>query len=183
MKNLFKVLCLGLRIVFSCSILLISCAKDSHSVVNKYVTDANNNECNDRSDVCLCPSGGCNGPATLRLEILERVHEPSIDLYLKWLCGESNNQTTCYTWNNPSVGAIIDIPIGYASNTGGQIPLGVFTPHYNLESLFYFPPASNSKIKVKITGPNINQIVIFNTVLAPPPQVFSLNLYPWQWCI
>jgi hypothetical protein len=104
-------------------------------------------------------------------------------LYLNYVCGQSNNQSLCYTWSNPNQNDVILIPIKYASSTGGQNPIGGFSPHYNLNPLFYAPLTPNSMIKIKITGPNIDQIITFNTSLGNPPIITEAKLYPWQYCI
>lgn len=167
------------------SLCFVSSCQKEQALINKENTVQNTSNLitESRTDICVCPSGGCNGPATLRMEVLDRVHEPVANVYLFWKCGASNNQSLCYYWPNPQIGDFVDIPIGYASNTGGQIPVGIFSPHYVVETLFYVPITSNSKLTVKFTGPGINQIVTFNTSLAPPPIIYSTQLYPWQWCI
>lgn len=184
MKTLVKAV-LFCTIFISASLFVPSSCQKEQTVISEKRTMENPviQEVESRSNVCNCPTTGCNGPAKLRIEVLERVHEPVINLYLYWLCGPINETSECKIWANPQIGDVLEAQIGYASGTGGQIPAGTFTPHYRLEALFYSPLAPSSKLTLRITGPGINQIVTFNTSLGTPPLVQSLDLYPWQWCL
>ena len=121
---------------------------------------------------CPCEIASCTGPQTLQLEILEKHGVEQIKVELKRICSGQNNTNVCLTWDNPAEEATTATNVVTAFGPP-QFPVGGgFIPHYELTTILYFPYPPGSYVKVKLTGPGINQTATF---------IFSstINLYPW----
>lgn len=112
-------------------------------------------------DHCECVDMGCAGSQFLQVEVLEREGLEAFRIELKKVCPASADNL-CLSWMNPAPGLVKQTEVSY--NIGNARPAdGGNLLEYKLVGFFNpVNPAGNAAFaRVRLTGPGINQVVIF----------------------